>query len=296
MAENLSSLEVGDPPVHLLGYSVAGEESVVGVPELDVMFDIGKAPRQLLSLNHVCLTHGHMDHAAGLAYYFWQRDFQDNPGGRVLLPRELHAPVERMLRDWAAVEGHLAPFELLPMQSGDRYEVRRDLFIQAFDVPHGRQVPALGYLVYEVRRKLRPELAGLTGPEIVALKNKGAEVTFATEVPLVAYLGDSQVFDLTTVPLLADARVLMAECTFVDADHVSRARAGCHVHVTDLPRLLATTRAQAVVLTHLTRRSGMLTARRALKKTLAPADLARVHLLMDRKHKSEDPQPASGDE
>ena len=37
----------------IIGYSVAGEETVVAVPALDVCFDIGKAPEPMLGINHV---------------------------------------------------------------------------------------------------------------------------------------------------------------------------------------------------------------------------------------------------
>lgn len=283
MAELLHSLELGQPPLRLVGYSVAGEESVVGVPDLDLMFDIGKAPRALLSLNHVCLSHGHMDHAAGLAYYFWQRDFQGNPGGNVLLPAALAAPADRLLRDWAAVEGHQAPFNLVGMRPGEQYEIRRDLLVEAFEVAHGRNVPALGFVAFERRRKLLPEFASLSGPEIVAIKKAGREVTHTLEVPLVAYLGDTEVFDLTTRRLVSEAKILVAECTFFEADHRSRAKAGFHTHLLDVPRLLDMTQAQAVVLTHLTRRTSLRAARTALSRMLSPDQLSRVHFLMDRR-------------
>ena len=293
MAEHLHALTVGQPPVRLAGYSVAGEETVVGCPELDVVFDIGKAPRMLLNLTNVCLTHGHMDHAAGIAYYFWQRDFQGNPGGNLLLPEVLAGPVDRLLRDWAAVEGHQAPFTLVPMKPGGRHEIRRDLFVEAFEVAHGRNVPALGYVVFEARHKLRPELAALTGPEIVAIKKTGQDVTVTSEVPVVAYLGDSEPFDLRTRRMVSEARVLIAECTFFDADHRSRAKAGFHTHLDQLPQLLGTTSAQAVVLTHVTRRTGLKFAKGALRRLLSPADLARVHLLMDRPGLEPADQPES---
>ncbi|MHC5182922.1 MAG: hypothetical protein ACYSPI_01420 [Planctomycetota bacterium] len=57
----LAKISIDD--LDVLGYSVAGEETVIGMPQLDVCFDIGKAPDQLIALNHVLLTHGHMDHA-----------------------------------------------------------------------------------------------------------------------------------------------------------------------------------------------------------------------------------------
>ena len=64
------------------------------VPELDVCFDIGRAPYFALTSNILCLTHGHMDHLAGLAYYLSQRHFQGMKPGTILLPREIERPVE----------------------------------------------------------------------------------------------------------------------------------------------------------------------------------------------------------
>ena len=50
-SDNLVKLELDD--YVLEGYSVAGEETVVAVPNLNVCFDIGKAPDSLLNVDHV---------------------------------------------------------------------------------------------------------------------------------------------------------------------------------------------------------------------------------------------------
>jgi len=47
-SHNLARLQIDD--LDILGYSVAGEETVVGMPQLDVCFDIGKAPDQVAAI------------------------------------------------------------------------------------------------------------------------------------------------------------------------------------------------------------------------------------------------------
>src|SRR5206468_4981221 len=90
--------------VHVLGYSLAGEETVVQIPELNVCFDIGRAPYFALTSDIVCLSHGHMDHMAGVAYYLSQRHFQGMKSGTVLVPAEIARFVDEMLRAWRNIE------------------------------------------------------------------------------------------------------------------------------------------------------------------------------------------------
>ncbi len=92
MAKTYRLSEIKYDEFTIAGYSVAGEESIICIPELDVCFDIGRAPRDCLAINHVLLTHGHMDHAAGIAYYFSQRDFQGIKNGMAVVPVALVAP------------------------------------------------------------------------------------------------------------------------------------------------------------------------------------------------------------
>ena len=58
------------PPYRIQGYSIAGEQTVIQVPELDVCFDMGTCPRFALSSPFVAVSHGHMDHVGALPYYF----------------------------------------------------------------------------------------------------------------------------------------------------------------------------------------------------------------------------------
>lgn len=123
--------------LHVIGYSVAGEETVVQIPELNVCFDIGRSPHFALTSDIICITHGHMDHVAGIAYYLSQRYFQGMKAGTIVLPREMERPVDQMLRCWRDIERQATPYSLIPMSPGQLYEVRRDFGIRAFATHHG---------------------------------------------------------------------------------------------------------------------------------------------------------------
>src|SRR5258706_9998489 len=133
LVQKFAKLKLG--PLHLIGYSVAGEESVVQVPELDVCFAIGGSPYFALTSNTICITHGHMDHLAGLAYYLSQRHFQGMKPGTVLLPRELAGPTDLMLGCWRGVEKQGTPYTLIPVTPGTGHAVRGGFFFSGVGAP-----------------------------------------------------------------------------------------------------------------------------------------------------------------
>ncbi|MCL2701162.1 MAG: MBL fold metallo-hydrolase [Phycisphaerae bacterium] len=283
---NYQLSQIQTPDFSIVGYSVAGEESVIIVPELDVCFDIGKCPREALPVNHVLLSHGHADHAAGLTYYFAQRDFQDIAGGVCLAPADLVPPLVELMKAWGRVEGHVPPYDFVPMRDGEDFELRRGLIARPFAVRHMQ--PALGYSIIDVRQKLKEDYLGLSGPEIVELKKRGVEITNRVEVPLIAYLGDTGKADYARLPHVANAKVLLLECTFFDPDHIGRAKAGKHIHVQDLPELLEGMHNERIVLIHVTRRTHMGQAQRVLKKSLPKETLEKITFLMSREHIEEE--------
>ena len=264
---------------HVVGYSVAGEETVVQVPESNVCFDFGRAPYFALTSDVVCLTHAHMDHVAGVAYYLSQRFFQGLKPGTVLLPRELERPVDNLLRAWREVERQQTPYTLVPMQPNQLHEVRRDFGIRAVQTHHGG--PSLGYVLVSIREKLKPELMGKTGPELVAMKKSGVEIQYRIEVPTVAFLGDTSAGPVFEHPDVRDAEVLVTECTFFDADHKTKAKHGKHLHVDQFARILPGLRNKHVVVCHVSRRTGVGRAKRVLRKLVGNAEMERVHFLMD---------------
>src|ERR1041385_2211616 len=84
---------VKTPYFHVLGYSVAGEESVIQIPELNINFDIGKCPRPMLTSDYCLLTHGHMAPPAGTPYSLPQRFSQGMTPGTILCPAKIAKPL-----------------------------------------------------------------------------------------------------------------------------------------------------------------------------------------------------------
>jgi len=282
MASRMVDKKVGS--LRLCGFSLAGEETVITVPELNVAFDVGRAPREVVSIDHICLSHGHMDHAAGVAYYFSQRAFQGVPPGCVLVHHGLVPALEDLMQVWGRIEGHVSPGRIVGVDEGEDFSIRRDLVVRPFRVRHGRH--ALGFSVIEVRKKLKPEYADYSGQQIAELKRAGREVEYRLEVPRVAYCGDSVAGPFLDYDHVRNAEVAIIECTFFAPDHVERARKGQHVHVRDLPAILERLRSPHVVIAHITRRTFLRDVKRTLERLLPPADLERITLLMDRSRSS----------
>ncbi len=270
------------PPYRIQGYSIAGEETVIQVPELDLCFDIGRCPRIALASNYVAVSHGHMDHVAGLAYYFSQRHFQGMGTGTVLCHPTLEQPIHNLMKAWVDIEAQRTPYKIVVMDpdaDSAEFEIKNTIFLRAFDTIH--TTPSLGFAVVEKRSKLREEYVGLPQSKLVELKAAGEDITYVKHVPHVTCLGDTAPGEFMHRPEVVDANILITECTFLEAGHRDRARVGKHLHVSDLVKLLGLVKAEHVVVTHVSRRTHIKQAREALDKAISPSDRDRVHLLMD---------------
>lgn len=270
---------VYQPPYRVQGISVAGEQTVIQVPELDIVFDMGTCPRVALASPYVAVSHGHMDHVGGLPYYFSQRMFQRMGVGTCICHPAIGRAVRGMMDAWVDLERQHTQYEVVELGPDEQMEIKNNVMLRAIEVNH--TVPALGYALVERRSKLREEFREQPQERLRELRSQGVEITRTLEIPLVAYTGDTEFGPALFRDEFAKARVVISECTFFDPDHRSRAAVGKHLHVEDLARLVEVWEAEAIVLVHLSRRTHLSEAREHLRRLIGPEHAQRVHLLMD---------------
>ena len=254
------------------GVSVAGRETWFHVPSLDLAFDVGRSPADVVPAPSLFLSHAHLDHAGGLAYWASQRRLLRLPEARVFTDASAVPAWRQILALHGGLEGVDYHVSVEPLAPGDAVELRRDLSVAAFRADH--KVPALGFVASEVRRRLVPEWQGRPEAEVREAILRGEAITARSARPLLAFSGDTGVGFFDSAPRAAlEAKVLLLECSFVDPEDVPRARHYGHLHVDDVAERAELFANEALVLTHLTLRSTPEELRAAIARRL-PASLA----------------------
>src|SRR5690606_34492755 len=100
----------------------------------------------------------------------------------------------------------------------------KDFIIRALQTHHGGA--SLGYSLVSVREKLKPEYHGIDGVELAKMKQRGVEIQYRLEVPLVVGLGDTTAGPVFDHPDVQNAETLLTEVTFFEPSHKQRAKVG----------------------------------------------------------------------
>ncbi len=258
--------------IPLRGVSIAGRETWFHVPSLDLALDVGRSPAEILPAPNVFLSHAHLDHAGGLAYWASQRRLLRLPPARVFTDPAAVPAWNRILELHAGLEGVAYQVSVEGLAPGASVTLRKDLSVSAFRADH--RVPTVGFVASEVRRRLLPGWQGRPEEEIRGAILAGEEVTRLSPRPLLAFSGDTGAGVVASAPREAfEAKVLLLECSFVEPEDLRRARDYGHLHVDDVAERADLFANEALVLTHLTLRSTPGELRRTIARRL-PASLA----------------------
>jgi ribonuclease Z len=260
------SIEAAGIPIE--GVSIAGHESFYKLPTFRTLLEFGRAPEDTVGYANVCVSHGHLDHVAGLAHHASRRKLAGLPAGRVFVPAPAIPDVRAWVEACERLEHVRYDIELVPASPGDRVSLRNDLELTVF--PGCHRVPTVGYLFSEVKHKLLDELSGRPGGEIADLRRRGAAVTRREEIPLLAYPGDCGREIFEAAPQILKARVLLLECSFLLPEDLPRAREYAHIHLEDILERADRFENEAIVLTHFSQRYRAEEIREALRRIPEP--------------------------
>lgn len=260
------------------GWSVAGQQTWFRVHPPGLAFDTGRGAAQLAGAHDLFLSHGHLDHALGLPWVLSQRSQHRDAETRVFCPAAAATPLGALVAAAEALERTAYRYQIVPLAAGERVEVGRDLLIEAFATDH--VVPSLGYHLIRRKRRLPAALAGLPGPELVELRQRGIDIAEVVEEPWLSYCGDTgpAVFDLS--PAIFESRVLLLECTFLGAAQRGDGGLYKHLHLEDIAHQETRFRNQDIVLHHLSRRHRPEELRIEIERRL-PSLAPRIHLLVE---------------
>ena len=214
------------------GYSRAAVQTYWRIPELKMGFDLGVQPWSFMSTPNWFVSHTHFDHIAALPVYVSRRRMMKMEPPTIYLPREAIDGVEMLLRAFERLDRGKLPAKLVPVEPGQEIELSRELVVKAFATKH--TIPSLGFMVWERRKKLKPEYHDLSGDEIRDLRLSGVEVSAEIRIPKLAYLGDTAPQGLDAFPDAYKAEILIMEMTFVaPGERASVIHKYGHTHLDD---------------------------------------------------------------
>jgi ribonuclease Z len=215
------------------GYSRAAVQTYWRVPEMKLGFDLGAQPWSFMATPTWFVSHAHLDHIAALPVYVARRRMMKMEPPTIYLPTEAVDGVEALLRAINRLDRGRMPATLIGLKPDAEVELSRELVVKAFATKH--TIPSLGYLVWERRKKLKPEYHGLAGEQIRDLRLSGVEVSAEIRLPKVAYLGDTAPPGLDAFPEIYRAQILILEVTFVAPnERASVIHKFGHTHLEDI--------------------------------------------------------------
>lgn len=253
---------------HFSGISEGSVSTAFIVPQFRLSFDAGPVDSRLVDIPLFLLTHGHLDHSAGLPYFISQRALRHLPAPRIFCPPEMAAPLARIMELYAEIEQFASPFHLQGVDYDTLYPLRGNYFFQGIRSMH--RIPSNGYVIVEKSTKLKAEFLDLPGPEIARRKKAGEELFYEKAQPVITFSGDTCIEFVLENETVRKSKILILECTYVLNDRPpERARRWGHIHLEEISRAAEAFRdIGRLYLMHFSPRYRPNTIRRAIKETL----------------------------
>lgn len=277
MIRNLPVKQLEHRGLTIEGYSRAAVQTYWRIPELRMGFDLGAQPWDFMGTSTWFVTHTHLDHVAALPVYVARRRMMKMDPPTIYVPEHAIELLQALLRAVSRLDRGRLPCQLIPVAAGDEIELSKELVVTAHATRH--TVPSLGYMVWERRKKLKPQYSDLTGEQIRDLRLAGVEITEERRHPLVGVLGDTEPRGLDECPEMYHARILIAEMTFVAPAHrKDKIHKHGHMHLDDFVQRRDRFQNELIIACHFSTRYSSHQVRQFVEKTLPDMLDGRLHL------------------
>lgn len=264
----------------LTGKSRAAWHTSFVIPQLNLLLDAGLCVNKLRP-KHIFITHGHSDHSLlGPAFVDrkdppdivcpveMKRAFDNFVLAKTMLNRGGHIGIDEAESAGLALnenpdegrtpseQAFLGTHVTHGVQDGDTVPLRRINGITATVFTCDHNVPCVGYVFSQTTNRLKPEYAGLAGPEIRDLRKSGVDITAPHVQPVFAFLGDTTAKTLADEPswLRDGIPVVMTECSFLYEEHRAQAVKTKHTFWKDLEPIIRKWPRTTFVLMHFSMR------------------------------------------
>ncbi|MFM6928553.1 MAG: MBL fold metallo-hydrolase [Bdellovibrio sp.] len=265
------SVQAGEPWTYqkykFYGLSLSGIRTAIAMPDLSLSFDVAQGYPYLLNLKKFFISHGHLDHAAGLPYIISQKAMTSQEGAQYFMPQSLVAPMTEIMKIWGKIEGHEYKFDFVGVKADDEFHLNQQCYMKAFPTTH--RIESFGYTLFEIQKKLKAEYHGLTEDQIVDLRRQGKDVNDIHHLPMVTFTGDTQIEFLDSRPWIKKSKILILEATYLDdRKTIEGARQWGHTHLDEIIPRLDEIESEQIVFIHISSRYSMEETKRIFKKRI----------------------------
>lgn len=231
----------------ICGSSIASDQTCLLIKELGVCFDMGFTfPDCVKKGRIVLISHAHADHIGSLHLHIRKRLRNKLPSATYVIPRVCREPLSQLYSAVCAMDDgvstttapHLDGVNLLVAEDTPTVHINDNMFIRSFDVTH--KIPAKGYIIYEKRRKIKPEYNTIEwfGSKLAQFRKDNPDVAIDDIVnePMIGFSGDTTIEGVLQNEDLLKCKLLLLECTYIGTDEITvqQAKDRGHIHIDEI--------------------------------------------------------------